>query len=603
MVTCIYYDCCDRCDALQPQIRDLLTIRSRVEAEGLSFLTITLPDLGKDFEKALDQGFISPTLFRGFRKIGKIPAFLQGFFGLIFDKWSGRILYNEEISSDPGHYPIVIECVRQLAYAFKKLRVACTPAREYRAVQDYKSSESDLSEPVSYDQKNDFLGICRLLWSGVFGSFNPFSSVPKHGPGATADYVFGNSKYSCRLWHDRLEASFPLLSNAFHNWNAFETEDFKKVTIVTEEQEQPVRVVFVPKTLKSPRVIAIEPCCIQYSQQGLSEMLVKALQIHPLTAGHINFDDQSINRSLALTSSKDGRFATLDLSSASDRVPRDLALCMFQSNPDLMDAIDACRSMKAELPSGEVLTLRKFASMGSALCFPVESMYFYTLCIGALLDFHNLPVTFLNIRKVSRNVYVYGDDIVVPTDCASFVAEYLQKYYCKVNTAKSFWTGKFRESCGMDAYLGESVTPTYFRELPPSNKKHVKSLVSWVSTGNQFYKRGFWRTADHIKKRCEAILGKLPIVLETSPALGWHSFQSWYSTDRWNMKLHRSEIRAWVPQPVYRKSCIDGMPALLKCLLSLERRKTGDATVDPKHLERAAKHGVFKLVRRWTTPH
>jgi hypothetical protein len=145
------------------------------------------------------------------------------------------------------------------------------------------------------------------------------------------------------------------------------------VTFDTPELEQPVKVVLVPKTLKGPRVIAEEPCCMQYVQQGIRDVLYDLLENkNRFTSGHINFRDQTVNQSLALASSSDGRLATIDLSDASDRVPYDLALLMFQSNPEVMEAIDSCRSLRAVLPSGQVIgPLRKFASMGSALCFPV----------------------------------------------------------------------------------------------------------------------------------------------------------------------------------------------------------------------------------------
>lgn len=600
LIANVYKDACDKCDALQPQERDLLTMRSRVEREGLSFLTITLPTLGQDLEKALDQGFIGSNQFRSFRKRSKVPAFLQGFFSLIFDIRSGRLYEYSRISI------CAIAGIRQLAYVFKKLRISCTAERQRRAINEYKCSESVFDVQVTRERQDYYNHVCDVLWPGVIGGINPLDTVPKHGPGATAERIRSNRKYSAQHWHDRLESYFPLLSCAFHNESAVDSEEFKAVTIVERAQEQPVRVILVPKTLKTPRVIAIEPVCMQYTQQAISEALVRALETSELTAGHINFTDQSVNQALALRASSDLGLATLDLSSASDRVPRDLALRMFQFNPDLMDAIDACRSASAKTPDGEVIHLKKFASMGSALCFPVESMYFYTLCIGALLEFYKLPVTFLNVRQVRRKVYVYGDDLIIPTDSASYVAGFLQEYYCKVNIDKSFWNGSFRESCGMDAFRGERVTPVYVRENVPRNKREAKSLISWVETGNLFYKEGYWYTAAYIKKLCERILGKLPIVQETSSALGWYSFQKWHSTDRWNKALHRSEVRAWVVTPVYEKDPIDGLPALLKCLLSMQRREPivgQPISVDAEHLQRSARHGVATLKRRWAVPY
>jgi len=597
LFTEIYIDSCDRCDALQPQERDLETLRSRVEKEGLSFLTITLPTLGQDLERSLELGYIDPTLFRSFRKRGKIPAFLQGFFGRIFDMWSGRVY----------EYPRIdlcsIECIRQLAYVFKKIRVPCTSERNARAVAEYKQSELDLRVQVNHERQEFFNSVCNVLWPSVVWGINPINAVPRHGPGSTAEGIQSNRKYIPQRWHDRLEGYFPLLSTAFHNENAVDSEDFKNVTIVESEQEQPVRVVLVPKTLKTPRVIAIEPVCMQYAQQAISAQLVKALQTSELTRGHINFDDQTVNQRIAMRSSIDRRSATLDLSSASDRVPLYLARMMFQSNPDLQGSIEACRSNSAELPTGEIISpLLKFASMGSALCFPVESMYFYTVCVGALLEKYGLPVTFLNARWAARKVYIYGDDIIVPVDDASFIASYLQEYHCKVNTSKSFWKGNFRESCGVEAIYGYDVTPTYLRELPPGNKRCAGAFVSYVATSNLLYKRGFWRSASLIKKFIEKIFGKLPIIKDTSPAIGWVSFQNVFSSHRWNKTLHRPEVWSWSVRPVYRRDPIEGYPALLKCLLSLERRGNSPSEVRKDHLEKSARYRTVALKRGWSTP-
>ena len=57
---------------------DLKKIEARVKEEGLSFLTITLPNFGKELEKALDQGFVDRRLFTGFarsKRGGELPLF------------------------------------------------------------------------------------------------------------------------------------------------------------------------------------------------------------------------------------------------------------------------------------------------------------------------------------------------------------------------------------------------------------------------------------------------------------------------------------------------------------------------------------------------
>jgi len=510
----------------------------------------------------------------------------------VFDTSTGRILDEPEISA--------IEGIRQIAYTFKKLLVPCATRRVRKALEEFIRIEHSLEGPEQGSKDLEvFLRVSDHLWGSLLTNFAIEDLIPRHGPGATAERISGNQKYVMQRWHDRLEPWFPMLSFAFANEYASDTKEFERLSVIPECDEQPVRVITVPKTLKTPRIIAIEPVCMQYMQQAISRWLTRTIEQGPITRGHVNFHDQSVNRSLAMSASRERDFATLDLSSASDRVPYAIAIRMFDMHPDLQGCISATRSTRAKLPDGQVLTLKKFASMGSALCFPIEAMYFYTICIVALLEKYDLPVTFSNIRSVAKLVYVYGDDIIVPTDTAESVSYHLQKYSCKVNSDKSFWTGKFRESCGLDAYDGQEVTPTYVRHLRPSNRGEASSLASWVAAANHFYKRGYWSTASHMISVCESILGALPIIGPECAGLGKVSFQHCVSATRWNVDHQVHEVRTWCAVPIYRKDKLEGHGALLKFFLSSDN----NCQKDEKHLERTARHGAVALKRRWVRPY
>jgi hypothetical protein len=597
LVQAVYLDACAKCIADVSDLRDIETIESRVEEEGLSFLTITLPEFCKIFERSLQLGYFDPAGFRYFhRKRGGIPEFLRGILGQIFDIETGRL--KDEV------YPPNIEAVRQICLLFKKLEVPCTPEREAKALDNFVEVEQ-LNErfQLREDDRESFSRVSSVLWHNMLADIQPDMFVPRHGPGATAEGVRGNSKYLWQRWYERLEPYFPFFPMCY-SYSAFGEGVFEKVTFVPEEEEDPVRVTLVPKTLKAPRVIAIEPVCMQYAQQAVQSVLVKRIERYWLTRGHVNFTDQTVNQNLALTSSKTGRYATIDLSDASDRVLLDVAALVFESNPILWDSIQACRSRAAILPDGRLVSpLRKFASMGSALCFPVEAMVFYTICVIALLDNRNLPYISKYIYDVTRDIFVYGDDLIVPADEAIAVLDYLQKYHCKVNTSKTFVTGKFRESCGVDAYDGEEVTPTYLRHMPPQNRQQAPELVSWVATANNFYRKGYWRAASLMFCTCERLLGELPYVSPTSPGLGRVSLLGYRSIGRWNGSNHVFEEKAWTPVTVYSSDNIDGYPALQKCLLSLEKRQTNLVgqleDIDKRHLERTALRGAIALQRRW----
>jgi len=591
----VYQDACNKCTADVYDYRDLETLRSRVENEGLSFLTITLPMFSRDFEQALEYGIIDSTLFRSFGKSGSIPAFLQGMTSQVFDRDTGRIYNDREDTST------IIESVRQICLTFKKLEIDCSPERTMAAFNSYIAIEQSLEMFSLPSDAAIFLAVSDILWSDCLLGVNPADLLPKHGPGTTAEGISGNQKYAWQSWHDRLEPYFPLINTAYPLGTPFDAEELKKITMQPEEKELPVRVISVPKTLKSPRIIAIEPVCMQYAQQGVRDALYDAIGFGRFSRGHVNFRDQSVNQRSAIRGSIDGQLATIDLSDASDRVPHELAIQMFRSNPDLRDAIDACRSTRAKMPSGEIVSpLKKFASMGSALCFPVEAMYFYTICVMALLRARDLPVTPRNVFKVSRRVYVYGDDIIVPKTNAVIVFDQLQKYNCKLNLNKTFYIGKFRESCGVDAYMGYEVTPTYVHTLRPENKQQASQLLSWTATANAFYKKGYWQTASFMIKIIERIVGPLPYVSEKSSGLGRFSYLGYCSANRWNSKLQRLEVRCWAPKPIYRTDRLEGYGALMKSFLGMEEsEKDSPVLSDTLHLERSALYGGVALTRRW----
>jgi hypothetical protein len=88
--------------------------------------------------------------------------------------------------------------------------------------------------------------------------------------------------------------------------------------------------------------------------------------------------------------------------------------------------------------------------MGNATTFPVQSLIFWAVCVATLESsgFHQ-----------PNEVYVFGDDIIVPAVATPLIMETLAAYGLKVNQRKSFYIGAFRESCGVDAYKGVDVTP------------------------------------------------------------------------------------------------------------------------------------------------
>jgi len=582
--------------------RDLITIRSRAEHEGPSFYTITLPQFSKCFERSLENGFWLPELFTGFSRSRSscLPRFLSGFTSLVFNH-TGELRDDSSIEA--------VEAIRQICLVLNKIKMDCTKERQRSAELAFSACEAEISkfrikdwELLEHfrDSSSYFLGTSLARVSVNLSEGRVCRS--KHGPGTTVDGTTGNRKYLHRQWSRRLQRSFPVDSNWFVNSNELLDDLGEEHSIGTDfiscRDEDPVRVCFVPKTLKSPRVIAIEPVYNQYIQQGLMRELVANIE-SPFrrTGGQINFSDQSINGSLAVSSSISREFATIDLKEASDRVHASLVHKMLQPYPHLMRGVFDCRSKYAKLPSGRVIGLKKFASQGSALCFPFEAMVFYSISIAAYMKAYGLPVRHHRVRAFAKRLYVYGDDLVVPTKEVEIVIRGLESAGLAVNRGKTFQNSHFRESCGSDAFKGHLVTPVYIRNTLPERRTDSGSILSTIATANLFYQKGWWKTAAFLRMKTERICGVVPHVLSTSPVKGWYSFRGTYCIDRYNSDLHRFEVRGLVPAIKKKVDPLDGYRALAKFFT--------ERTKDPFSIDSFAKsvqRGSGYTKSRWASP-
>lgn len=592
---------------------DLIYIESRLKHEGLSFLTITLPEFCSEFFRALELGSVDSSSFPGWRKTKCLPSFLKGFTSRVFNIRSGELYDDPDVQA--------IKSIRQICLVFKKINLPCSEERIAKALRDFVTIDNDLRGFAPTSRNLDMFGsVSRIVVSSLFPSKIDVSDlIPKHGPGSTQELVLGNKKFDPSNYpiYQRLEKTFPIGETFFNTEESYYNSD---CSIETNGKSPVVRVVDVPKTLKAPRIIALEPVAMQYLQQAIKELLVTTIESHPLTLGHVNFTDQSINQDLALLNSITRTLATLDLSSASDRVARKLVRIMLKVNPSLAHLVFLTRSPKAEV-NGKLIKLRKFASMGSALCFPVEALAFFILCITNRLlmqGFSAKHLSYSDVFKASRDVYVYGDDILIPVDEVEAACDLFEDFKLKVSTTKSFWKGGFRESCGMDAYGGIDITPIYIRQMFPSSKKNAKSIISTVETANQFYSKGFINTFKTLQVCVENILGTLPSIDDRSPGIGWLA-PGRVGRLRYNSERQDFDVKTYVPTTKSISDKIDGYPALHKCLLmkalAKERklRQTGyflsrsdilewlesHTVTDTMHLEETSMRRALLLKTRW----
>lgn len=266
--------------------------------------------------------------------------------------------------------------------------------------------------------------------------------VGKHANGSTADAgAFLLDKYAS-LGKDQLLQYF--LSR---------TPD---TTPMARGLERCSKLVFVPKRFDTYRSISMEPAVLMYCQKGSADALFRTcLATRSEFLRRYDPTDQVRNRYLAQDGSIDGSYATIDLSDASDSVTWPMVRVWFRET-FLRTALQCTRSTHTLLPTGEKIALTKFAPMGSALNFPIETAVFAAITETAINGAGGSP------RK--SNYAVYGDDIIVETRYYDAVVERLQRNGFKVNADKSYHLGShgfFRESCGGHYYRGYDVTPAH----------------------------------------------------------------------------------------------------------------------------------------------
>lgn len=511
--------------------KDLETLRSRVSKEGLSFLTKTLPKLGKALDLGLETGRIAiPREFPRGRN-DSVPLFCRRLFRCVFDA-DGFLLPNAD--------PYVLKDLRQVLFIFYKIEVPYSSSQERSVVEAFVDNEERLR---SFQLPDDEPTIARATQfiTGLFAHFDHRAIEPGHGPGAVAGKQKAHEKRMFSTKFELLHEVYPYYEY-FFNRGPDILSRLSQYRGMKTSSDPTARVCLVPKDSRGPRLISCEPLEIQFIQQGLMKALYEHIESHPCTRGLVNFRDQGVNQSLALKGSIDRSYSTADLKDASDLVSMDLVRRLFSGVPHLLRALEATRSTQTELPDGTIVRMRKFAPMGSALCFPIEALCFFAI-IRAELQ--------LTTGYRRGDLFVYGDDIILRKHCYGAVFA-LERYGLLVNRGKSFDEGFFRESCGTDAFRGHDVTPLKVRKLVCTAGR-VQGVLAEVEYANRLYDQCYYKASAFLKANVEKVLRRrLPY--SATPDI---SYLAWVvprislpyiHKGRWNKKLHRWETRQYVPK-------------------------------------------------------
>lgn len=332
---------------------------------------------------------------------------------------------------------------------------------------------------------------------------------PSHGPGVCAnssrfvpnkfEVLERDVPYGLERFSEFLVAT-PNLLEGFH---PIRTKPYCKLSAV-------------PKDARGPRLIAPHLVSQMWMQQAVADRLCNLLlrqdqwkKFH-LPSGQmvstIQFRDQSVNASLALFASKTLMYDTLDLSDASDRIPWALVCALLRGTRLLRD-LNSVRA-RSIVDGAREEKLYMHAPMGSACCFPVLSLVTWAIVAATIYVARNQrefvsqweiandrgvdmkdPFPFEIHAADMPEVFVFGDDVVIPHGYLDCVSASLERFNLKVNLEKSYGgPGGFRESCGCDAYKGAVITPV---RLKVGGVSSVRDLVALIAHRNIVRQRGY----------------------------------------------------------------------------------------------------------------
>lgn len=486
--------------------RDVAYVEGRVQSEGTGFLTKTLPAIAKSLDQSLQTGnFLCPSAFKTYKGT-KLPCFMRRFFERVFDN-EGQLKLKPDVE--------VIKDIRQVGYLFYKYQLPYQDHLVRDTIREFIRDDESISDFTGDVSVQSILYYASEVANEIFKRFTAPELRCKNGPGSVANGQKPWQRYRPTRFYRGLNGLIPYdrmfyhsdrhLFDRFSEW--FDCPDGDSVVMA--------RLLAVPKDSRGPRLISSEHSEFMVYQQHMRQHIVPWVENHPLTGGQVNFRDQSVNGALALQGSVTGALATLDLSKASDLLSLDLVSAVFEDTP-IHDYLMNSRSHGTSTPEGNLI-FRKFAPMGSALCFPVQAITFYCLLVGRMVANGE------KLGVAAHRVWVYGDDIIVPTSFVPEAISVLEAVGLRINDDKSCYTGYFRESCGVDAFMGVDVTPIKLKKVW-NTKPDAQTTVAWLSACNLLHARGYWNLADIIRQKLQRLPGgyKFPCKTEDSPVLGFN---------------------------------------------------------------------------------
>lgn len=250
----LYHDIAQRYPNVHESRHDLRTMRNRFDSEGVSFLTKSLPKLGKALDKALHSE--SPLLVSGFKLIPStsIPLFLGWLFREVF-------MDNGYVRSDPNI--TALKDLRQLLYFSYKLSLPYDYETERSVIESFIATEQELSNTEFPAWSDPVASKARLFLSRVFDGFDVRDITPRHGPGAVATGEESGEKSNFSRIYSHVEQVYPFTDYFVLGPNQV-SDQLDWIQSLEVLEQGTAKVVLVPKDSRGPRLISCEPLELQW---------------------------------------------------------------------------------------------------------------------------------------------------------------------------------------------------------------------------------------------------------------------------------------------------------------------------------------------------
>lgn len=440
--------------------------------------------------------------------------------------------------------------VQALYRKYEPLEIPGAPSKEEVAVAKFLDSEAKCRETnLIFDARfrgrlffrpevEEVLYRAQLKIRDILGEVPKLSQLKlRYGPGGTTNVQKKNASVTNKLGAELAcsEPLVPYLSEVLHELPSLCDFEGDQGSVTVEIHHG--KLTFVPKDAKQYRSVVTEPVLSGMCQLGIGDYMANLLR-----GAGLDIRDQAANQKLALRGSLTGDLATLDLSSASDLVSKELVAFLLPTEWWAFLKRFRSNSVSYDTKLFDVtIQLEKFSSMGNGYTFALETLIFYALAWASC--------------PRGSTVRAYGDDIIVPTDNVDLVIEVLETCGFSVNHEKSFWEGPFRESCGADYLSGFNIRPYFFTDYV--------SCESIFSFHNFLVRAGMQSEADAVRdlfldKNLQIWgpdgVGDGHLIGSWAAApykrqLGWAGFT--YETFKWNDRKDSRTGRGYPAFPAY----------------------------------------------------